>query len=147
MAGDGAVLAAYWSNEHFLPPEWMKTSQLHFAKCGGNTIHILNRVLGAQRDADHALRQTRRQPDRLQHVRHLRVPRIARRPGGNGNPFQIKNMNEAFPRPARHQRRRRGTVSINTADQDITSQCPRVPPIRLIFPSSFNWLNIRSMER
>ena len=47
----------------------------------------------------------------------------------------------------RHQRRRRDMVGINTADQDITSQCPRVPPIRLIFPSSFNWLNIRSIER
>ena len=62
---------------------------------------ILQRILRTQRDADHALCLTYRKPNRLQHVRHLRVPRIARRTGGNGNPFQIKNMDEAFPRPAR----------------------------------------------
>ena len=64
-----------------------------------NSPDILQRILRTQRDADHALCLTYRKPNRFQHMRHLSVSRIARRTGGNGNPFHVKNMNKALPRP------------------------------------------------
>ena len=86
-----------------------------------NSPDILQRILRTQRDADHALCLTYRKPNRFQHMRHLSVSRIARRTGGNGNPFHVKNMNKALPRPppaskasSRHGRHRHNVSWLKT---------------------------------